>query len=334
MKMNKIKETNGYEIFLGLENKKSSNDEFISVASSPHSKHHKIGISNEGYPIFFVKCNDLNKSVDINLELISVLFSKECTIREKKNKSIGKYTIVYLKTQIPDLQMYFTDVLSIILRTIEEIPSEKDFGNEIGKMIDLFSKISKPSIKSIQGLWAELIVIEKSLNPEYLINSWHCTPNDKFDFNDGKDKIEVKSTSKSQRIHTFALDQLNINNGSELIIASIFVLETGVGKNINELKDDISHRLSDLNSKIKLNEMILKTLGNEFHCANSIFFDYQFASDSLNYYNNVDIHKIDSKSIHPSISNVRLDIDLSNIYTVKQKGYKFKESNLINSLSL
>jgi hypothetical protein len=334
MKMNKHNETNGYKIFLGLKNKNSPSNEFISVESSPFSKFHKIGISNEGYPIFFVKCNDSNKSVDINLELISVLFSKECTIREQKNTSIGRYTLIYLKTSIPDLQMYFTDVLSIILRTIDEIPSEKELSNEIGKMIDLFSKISKPSIKSIQGLWAELLVIEKSSNPDYLINAWHCTPNDKFDFNDGKDKIEVKSTSKSKRIHTFSLDQLNINKGSELLVASIFVVETGIGRNIIELKDSISQRLSDLNSKIKLTEMILKTLGNEYNCANSKYFDYQYASDSLNYYNNVDIHKIDAKCIHPSISNIKLDIDLSNIYTVKQKGYKFKESKLINSLSL
>lgn len=334
MKMNKIEKTNAYEIFLGLKNKNSSSKEFISVDSSPYSKFHKIGISKEGYPIFFVKCNDSNKSVDINLELISVLFSKECTILEQKNTSVGRYTLVYLKTQIPDLQMYFTDVLSIILRTIDEIPSEKDLSSEIGKMIDLFSKISKPSIKSIQGLWAELMVIEKSTNPDYLIKAWHCTPNDKFDFNDGKDKIEVKSTSKSKRVHTFSLDQLNINKGSELLIVSIFVVETGIGLNIINLKDNISKRLLDLNSQIKLNEIILKTLGNEFGGATSKYFDYQYASDSLNVYNNIDVHKIDSMFIHPSISNIKLDIDLSNISTVKQKGYNFKDSNLISSLSL
>lgn len=62
---------------------------------------------------------------------------------------------------------------------------------------------------SIQGLWAELFVISIASNPEYLLKAWHSSLNDVYDFNDGIDKIEVKSTSKSHRIHKFSYDQLS-----------------------------------------------------------------------------------------------------------------------------
>ena len=62
--------------------------------------------------------------------------------------------------------------------------------------------------------------------------SWHTSPNDKFDFNDGKDKIEVKSTKTVRRVHKFSLEQLHPNINSNLIIASVFVIETGHGKTI------------------------------------------------------------------------------------------------------
>ena len=74
----------------------------------------------------------------------------------------------------------------------------KDLKIEIEKLINLFTKFSKPALKTIQGLWAELLIIEQSKNPDYLIQSWHSSTTDKYDFNDGIDKIEVKSTFKSR----------------------------------------------------------------------------------------------------------------------------------------
>lgn len=56
--------------------------------------------------------------------------------------------------------------------------------------------------------------------------------NDVYDFNDGIDKIEVKSTSKSHRIHKFSYDQLSPTENTNLIISSIFVIQSGIGKNI------------------------------------------------------------------------------------------------------
>ena len=92
--------------------------------------------------------------------------------------------------------------------------------------------MSQPTKKALQGLWAELLVIERSKSPAYLLQSWHVSPNDKFDFNDGIDKIEVKSTRNVRRIHTFSLEQLHPNVNANLLIASVFVIETGHGRTI------------------------------------------------------------------------------------------------------
>jgi hypothetical protein len=202
-------ENSGYKVFLKLQYKDNPSKDYVSVESVPFSDYHKIGISSEGYPLFFVKCDNQTKSIDINLELISVVFSQECSIKENEKNSNEIYTVVILKTINTDLQQYFTDVFSIILQQLEPIPSENNLYREIRKVIDLFSSISKTPVKSIQGLWAELLVIEKSSDPEYLINAWHNSPSDKYDFNDSIDKLEVKSTTKSKRIHRFSIEQLN-----------------------------------------------------------------------------------------------------------------------------
>lgn len=327
-------ENSGYKVFLDLQNRGNSNHGYIYVESVPFSIHHKIGISNEGFPLFFIKCNNEVKSIDINLEMISVLFSQDCNIIEKEHSSNDIYTIVLLKTLNKDFQQYFTDVFSIILQQIDSIPTEKELYREIRKVIDLFSSISKPPVKSIQGLWAELLVIEKSLNPEYLINAWHISPLDKYDFNDSKDKLEVKSTTKSRRIHKFSIEQLNNNSGSDLLIASTFVIETGAGKSILNLRDIIINKINDIKLKLRLNEMIYKTIGNEYEKLGDVFFDYQLASDSLYFYNVKDIPRINTNAIPIQVSNVTFDCNLMNIPNVLEKGYNFQDNELFKSLGL
>ncbi|MES2799818.1 MAG: PD-(D/E)XK motif protein [Bacteroidota bacterium] len=333
MMMNNM-ENSGYKVFLELQHRESQTHDYITVESVPFLPHHKIGISTDGYPLFFVKCDNQTKSIDLNLELISVLFSQECSINEKENKSNEIYTIVLLKTLNRDLQQYFTDVFSIILQHIEPIPTEKELYGEVRKVIDLFSTISKPPLKSIQGLWAELLVIEKSTNPEYLVNAWHVSPSDKYDFNDSKDKLEVKSTTKSKRIHRFSIEQLNNNPNSDLLIASIFVIETGTGKSILDLRDNIIYKISDIKVKLRLNEIIYKTIGNEYEKLGDIFFDYQQASDSLSFYEVMDIPRIHINAIPVQITNVTFDCDLTNIPTILEKEQNIQESLLFKSLGL
>jgi len=327
-------ENSGYKVFLDLQNREHFGQGYISVESVPFSMYHKIGISNEGFPIFFVKCDNETKSIDINLELISVFFSQECKIKEKENNKNDTYTIVLLKTLNIDFQQYFTDVFSIILQQIESVPTEKELYREVRKVIDLFSSISKPPIKSIQGLWAELLVIEKSINPEYLISAWHISPLDKYDFNDSKDKLEVKSTTKSKRIHRFSIEQLNNNSGSDLLIASTFVIETGAGKSILNLRDTIISKISDIKLKLRLNEMIFKTMGNEYEKLGDIFFDYQQASDSLCFYDVKDIPRIDISAIPFQVSNVTFDCNLMDVPTVLENGSNLQGSMLFKSLGL
>jgi hypothetical protein len=327
-------ENSGYNVFLKLQYRDNPSKDYVSVESVPFSEYHKIGISSEGYPLFFVKCDNQTKSIDINLELISVIFSQECSIRENEKNSNEIYTIVILKTINTDLQQYFTDVFSIILQQTEPIPSENNLYREIRKVIDLFSSISKTPVKSIQGLWAELLVIEKSSNPEYLISAWHNSPSDKYDFNDSIDKLEVKSTMKSKRTHKFSIEQLNNNRGSSLLIASTFVVETGTGKSILNLRESIVSRFNNINIQLRLNEIIYKTIGSEYEKLGEVYFDYQLASDSLAFYNVDDIPRINIDAIPLQVSNVTFDSDLTNIPNILEKEFNTEVSLLFKSLGI
>jgi len=320
-----------YKIFASLERKETNQNSFFATAL-PFTKKHKIGISPEGFPVFFIECDDAMPSLDINLEFISVLFYRTCKLYENNKYSENIYTIVSLKTGNIDFQRYFLDIVCVVLEQLPFNPSHKQLKTEIQKLIDLFSQFNRPPRKSIQGLWAELLIIEQAKSPEYLIQSWHSSPDDRFDFNDGYDKIEVKSTSTVHRIHTFALEQLNPNKNTNLLIASIFVIQTGQGKNIFDMINSICKRTQDLQLQFRLNEIVAQTLGNDFDKVFDIYFDYQQALDTIAFFNSKDIPTISNDCIPEEISNIRLDCDLSNIKAIKNKFLDISQSALFRSL--
>ena len=323
---------NVFKIFHLLKNQSPNDGDNFTIAALPSIKNHKMGISQNGHPMFFIKCdsNTIIKYLDTNLEFISVQFNRHCQLINKKGKTEeGTYSIILLKTDSCSLQEYFIKIVFVLIKNISENPVLSDLKIEIDKLINLFSKFSKPALKTIQGLWAELLVIEQSKNVDYLIQSWHSSISDKYDFNDGIDKIEVKSTTKCRRIHHFSLEQLTVNPKSNLIIASVFASETGKGTSVFDLIQKIESKIIDKNLTFRINEMVAATLGKEFEKSFDIFFDYQFAIATIQYYSSVDIPTIGANYIPSNIINVQFDCDLTDIKNIVK--YKTK-SKLHNAL--
>jgi hypothetical protein len=309
-----------FKIFEDLKNEIPSKIDGFTIANLPKIKNHKIGLSKDGLPLFFIKCEkETNEtSMDYNLELISIQFNQKCQLLSNEIKiTEGIYTVISLKTASIDLQEYFLNIVYIVLLKIPVIVKLKELKIEVEKLISLFNKFSKLPTKTIQGLWAELLVIEQSSNPEYLIKSWHYNSTDKFDFNDGIDKIEVKSTAKSKRIHKFSLEQLNPNKNSKLIIASVFTVETGKGKTIFDLVNMINEKVKNEEIVFRINEVIIDTLGKDFEKTFEHYFDYQLALDSLAFFDSEFVPKIEVSSITHEISNVHFDCDLSKTEELK-----------------
>lgn len=321
---------NVFKIFKNLKNESPRDGDSFAIATLPTIKNHKLGISLSGQPIFFIKCDERTKakSLDTNLEFISVKFNRQCQLINNKGKiEEGIYTIISLKSNSDYLQEYFLKIVFVLINNLSETPLLNDLKIEIENLINLFTKFSKPALKTIQGLWAELLIIEQSKNPDYLIKSWHNSTSDKYDFNDGSDKIEVKSTSKSRRIHNFSLEQLIPNTKSKLIVTSILTIETGTGTSVFDLVQLIESRIIDQKLIYRINEIVASTLGKDFEKSFDIYFDYKFSVDSIQHYESVDIPMINISSIPSNINNVRFDCDLTDVRNANKTRIKSKLHN-------
>lgn len=293
---------------------------------------HKLGISSEGFPKFFVSTNNsVSATQNIILEMLSVEYDLPCSIVE--NGEVMKnniFSIITLRTLETALQAYFIDIFTMMLQKISREPSKRELSVEIENLITIFSALNKPPRQQIQGLWAELLVIEKSLHPETLINAWHNSPAAKYDFTMGRDKIEVKSTAAEERIHHFSLDQLNPSPNSRLLIASVVVRESGNGTgglSVRNLYDRICSRVSAENTRLQLYSVIAETIGNDLAKIGNTFFDYVEASDTLAFYNAESVPHIDKDNIPQFVSEVKFNSNLSHLMSIQQDETAFDRSN-------
>lgn len=158
------------------------------------------------------------------------------------------------------------------------------------------------------------------------------TTSDIFDFNDGTDKLEVKSTSRTNRVHRFSHNQLTPNESSIVVIASLCVQQSGVGKTVFDLMDAIEPNLENAELRFQLADMISKTLGSDFEKACECCFDYTLACDTYQKYNCKDIPSLDNSSIPAEISDIHYDCDLSKVTPLDVPSEIFPNSKLIKSL--
>lgn len=313
-----------YSKFIQLSSEKAVKEVF-PVFNINENTPHLLGRSVDGYPVFFIKTTDIIKTPDISLELFKVLFNRKCSVANVETEEVSKeqFSIIQLNSGEEDLQRYFIEVVSLIVFRFTVPPTTQELKSEISKVIELFINPQKLSLDIIKGLWTELFVIEQSNNPDFLIKSWHVGINDKYDFNDGENKIEVKSSSGPERIHHFSLEQLNPNNGSELLIASIITVNSGAGQSIFDLCEKILMRIMDEENGIKLKETILTTIGNNVKQVEKVCFDYKLATDSYRLFDYHLVPSINKANVPLGVNHVSFRSCLDGIVSIDRKDEHF-----------
>ena len=90
-----------HSIFSKLQTKILTEHNCYAADNIPFSDTHKIGISYEGFPIFFIASSNISSLSNIKLDLISIQFNQLCRLKlSNTDKPIENYyTIVALLPQ-------------------------------------------------------------------------------------------------------------------------------------------------------------------------------------------------------------------------------------------
>jgi hypothetical protein len=233
----------------------------------------------------------------------------------KHSKSISHdFCLIKLINQDNDniLPKYFLNLCVELTKKLGEEPDIKDVYNFIENTKRLFEQLTNKKNTEEIGLWGELFLISQSKEINYIIESWHVNKSDRFDFNDGFNKIEAKTTKKSERIHHFSLNQLDKLQASKTLICSIMTSESGKGTTVFELYESILDKIIDQTVKEKFRKKMFEICGSELISFDTKF-DVGMAESSLKFYSVNSIPSIDSSCIQTGVSNIEFDSNLQTI---------------------
>ena len=96
----------------------------------------------------------------------------------------------------------------------------------------------------VQGVWAELVLIAHSTQPDIMVAAWHEDPDDIYDFALANERLEVKSARGAHRRHRFSSSQLPSRPGVELTVVSVLVQRVAGGSTLWDLLQLLGSRVN------------------------------------------------------------------------------------------
>jgi len=203
----------------------------------------------------------------------------------------------------------FLDICETTIPQLNNEPTAEEIKKITNVIIELFREISDKK-RSIIGLWGELFLISSSSNKAKTLQAWHENPTDKYDFFDDNQALEVKCTSKTDRIHKFQHDQL-LSEIKDHYIASIMVSEnSNNGLSVIDLYEDIKKNKLPVNLINKLKKNFYRVVGsNPKEDLNEFKFDIDYSKKNLMYYKLKDISTLVNED--DSVTDISYKVDLS-----------------------
>jgi hypothetical protein len=280
----------------------------FSIAPNATIAPAKLGKSIEGEPAILFPATELaTHRPPVELRHLSVLFGARCHVSGDLEAE-SFFTVVRCHGD-DALRRYFLIMARGLLSALGPRADDADVEKTVRAFVELFRAATRPPVHALRGLWGELLVIARCMEPATALRAWHLVADERFDFGSGMQRLEVKTASRSSREHHFSLDQLT---ASDVVacVASIQVEPSVAGRTLLDLVDEISGRLSDANDTIRLQTTVGAVLGTEWTEYSSARFDDALATSSLQFFRAESVPRV-SVPLPSGVRSVEFVADLA-----------------------
>lgn len=253
--------------------------------------------SNDGYyikefsdNIFFGKDKDNNcvcvrknnskeKSFSMKTSSITLYQNYNFAFNTEDGIINGKYDMLVLNKTLVNTRRTFIN----LCLNFYSSDDERSIIELTQDLIELYKSIKSGDASAEQGLWAELFTIYYLYN-NYGIDiskKWHNDNFNKYDFSiDENNKLEVKSTIKETREHSFSHEQ--IYTEYNVVISSVMMRKDDSGVTIYDLYEKLEDKF---NSSYELLSKIQKEM-TKYNPDSLIKFDWSYSIDNIRFYLN------------------------------------------------
>ena len=160
-----------------------------------------------------------------------------------------------------------------------------------------------------RGLWGELFMMSRVRGLRFWAPFWHSEVTRRFDFSCGRNRVEVKITTRPERMHHFSHRQIYTIEGEEIVVASIVAAEDDTGLSLQQLIEESRIALLGTPDYLKL-EKAVRRAGMESSTETGPAIDATEAAESLAWFRSMDIPHFRVPE-PPGVTETRYRVDLS-----------------------
>lgn len=303
-------------MYYGLADPTGSGDLYAARAIDGRPSY-RVAKDLHGNPTLLVS-PEASSDVDVTppLELCNLSFRPRCVCRVRVTgaaESVESLAVLKCTSDDPMLREYFLRSLSGTVAVLPDTPTEGEIAGAVAKLVELFRALEAPPRTSLQGLWCELFLIVRAPRIRQVAAAWHADPGALYDFVAGRHRVEVKSTTGPHRSHQFRLEQVLPSHGTDVVVASFVLEESGRGLSLDDLWNEVTER-QELTAGLRerLSHVLALSLGRDWRKARRVAYEPDAAANGLRLYEAAMIPKIGS-NLPVQVSEVRFKSELTDV---------------------
>lgn len=233
---------------------------------------------------------------------------RHLTVRGGSQAVADWFAVLACEESDPELVRYFLRIADALLATEgDEVSMGAD--TAIRQLFELFRAMSRPSIRTLQGLWGELVLVAHARDPDAIVESWHSAPSDVHDFIGFGARLEVKTTSTGLREHEFSLAQL-LHAQGQTYVASMMLEHASEGGSLFDLLDQLLGRIEKSGLRRRAETIVADSLGASWRGVEDVRFDVSGALDSTRVIRSGDVPRV-PEGYPPTVKAIRFRADVA-----------------------
>ena len=306
-----------------------------AVVAIPGYARYFVGKDGEGHACLLISTAGPRKGTPapIRLASVDVQFEMRCDLRRGSQALPTQYlTVIRCRSVDKGITRYFLSLCSSLVRLLGRSPTRVEIAAAVEKLAAILSKNRQPASRTVNGLVGELYLIRESRNPRRALSAWRIDDVDRFDFVDGKLRLEAKTAAGRVRTHMFTYEQCSPPRDTVGLVASMFIERVTHGLTMEAIIADIVAIIGDDGDLVfRLYDVVSATLGNTIGNAMSVAFDEELLRSSLQFFKLSDVPAV--RGILPAgVSNVAFRSNLEHLDPIQGPPWRSNDNTSVEIL--
>ena len=271
-----------------------------------------LGLDEFNRPCIFLKNFDGSRRPSLCTERLSLSINQEylLSFQEGLKKKDCFNSLICLSNNKEDIDTFLM-VVEAFLTNNNNLNKSNSLVSFFHALVRLF--LIKPDDNIIarrQGLWGELFLMRYIRGYAFWSQFWQTETNRLYDFSTNGKRIEVKTTTRLDRIHTVSHKQVFSYSGEDIFIASLMLREDDVGISLKNLITECREIFKDTPYYFKI-EKAVRHANMQSTDEEGPIFNNTEAARNLKWYDSRNVPRFQSEEPE-GVSGTHYKIDLTN----------------------